>query len=223
MSQFGSGWAWLVHDGYRVLIVTTTNQDSPISDGLDAAARHRRLGARVLPRLREPPRGLRRRVAERRRLGGRRASASPPRRCPTSRTSSRGSVSVCGDEHEFGEVTLDEARAQSAELRALAGWGPMAKVGAIAPRLGRPRAADAEGARSTTVAELEPGAIEKAAIDAVGHPARPLDGRAAGLRRRHPGAAAPHPSDGLRALPAAELARAAGRRRAARGRRSPAG
>ena len=34
MSTFGSGWAWLVHDGTRVLIVTTTNQDCPISDGL---------------------------------------------------------------------------------------------------------------------------------------------------------------------------------------------
>ena len=34
MSTFGSGWAWLVHDGSRVLIVTTTNQDNPISDGL---------------------------------------------------------------------------------------------------------------------------------------------------------------------------------------------
>ena len=34
MSTFGSGWAWLVHDGTRVLIVTTTNQDSPLSDGL---------------------------------------------------------------------------------------------------------------------------------------------------------------------------------------------
>ncbi|MEY2441729.1 MAG: superoxide dismutase, Fe-Mn family, partial [bacterium] len=31
MSTFGSGWAWLVHDGTRVLIVTTTNQDSPLS------------------------------------------------------------------------------------------------------------------------------------------------------------------------------------------------
>ncbi|CAA9489404.1 MAG: Superoxide dismutase [Mn], partial [uncultured Solirubrobacteraceae bacterium] len=39
-----------------------------------AAARHRRLGARLLPRLREPARGLRRRVAERRQLGRRRAA-----------------------------------------------------------------------------------------------------------------------------------------------------
>ena len=35
LSQFGSGWAWLVCDGYRVLIVTTSNQDCPISDGLE--------------------------------------------------------------------------------------------------------------------------------------------------------------------------------------------
>ena len=33
-SVFGSGWAWLVDDGTRVFIVTTTNQDSPVSDGL---------------------------------------------------------------------------------------------------------------------------------------------------------------------------------------------
>src|SRR5918997_16479 len=35
LSQFGSGWAWLVSDGYRVLIVTTSNQDCPISDDLE--------------------------------------------------------------------------------------------------------------------------------------------------------------------------------------------
>ena len=34
MSQFGSGWAWLVDDGTRVFIVTTSNQESPVSDGL---------------------------------------------------------------------------------------------------------------------------------------------------------------------------------------------
>ena len=32
VSQFGSGWAWLVHDGSGLAIVSTPNQDSPISD-----------------------------------------------------------------------------------------------------------------------------------------------------------------------------------------------
>ena len=39
-------------------------------DGDDAAARHRRLGARLLPQLPEPPPGLPRGVVERRQLGG---------------------------------------------------------------------------------------------------------------------------------------------------------
>ena len=33
VGQFGSGWAWLVHDGSGLAIVGTPNQDSPISDG----------------------------------------------------------------------------------------------------------------------------------------------------------------------------------------------
>jgi superoxide dismutase, Fe-Mn family len=33
VNQFGSGWAWLVHDGSRLAIVGTPNQDSPISAG----------------------------------------------------------------------------------------------------------------------------------------------------------------------------------------------
>jgi superoxide dismutase, Fe-Mn family len=33
IGQFGSGWAWLVRDGDGVAIVSTPNQDSPISDG----------------------------------------------------------------------------------------------------------------------------------------------------------------------------------------------
>jgi Fe-Mn family superoxide dismutase len=31
--QFGSGWAWLVHDGSGLAVVSTANQDNPISDG----------------------------------------------------------------------------------------------------------------------------------------------------------------------------------------------
>jgi superoxide dismutase, Fe-Mn family len=33
VGQFGSGWAWLVHDGSGLAIVSTANQDSPISNG----------------------------------------------------------------------------------------------------------------------------------------------------------------------------------------------
>ena len=33
VNQFGSGWAWLVHDGSGLAVVSTANQDSPISDG----------------------------------------------------------------------------------------------------------------------------------------------------------------------------------------------
>jgi superoxide dismutase, Fe-Mn family len=33
IKRFGSGWAWLVHDGSGLAILSTANQDSPISDG----------------------------------------------------------------------------------------------------------------------------------------------------------------------------------------------
>jgi superoxide dismutase, Fe-Mn family len=33
LGRFGSGWAWLVHDGSGLAIVSTPNQDNPISDG----------------------------------------------------------------------------------------------------------------------------------------------------------------------------------------------
>ena len=77
VNQFGSGWSWLVHDGSGLAVVGTPNQDNPISRRPDAAARRRRLGARLLPEVPEPPSRLHRRVVERRRLGqGRRAPRS---------------------------------------------------------------------------------------------------------------------------------------------------
>ncbi len=33
IARFGSGWAWLVHDGSGLAIVSTPNQDTPLSDG----------------------------------------------------------------------------------------------------------------------------------------------------------------------------------------------
>ena len=73
VKRFGSGWAWLVHDGSGLAVVSTANQDNPISDGKTPAARRRRLGARLLPEVPEPAPRLHRRVVERRQLaeGGR--------------------------------------------------------------------------------------------------------------------------------------------------------
>jgi Fe-Mn family superoxide dismutase len=33
VNQFGSGWAWLVHDGTDLAVIATANQDSPLSTG----------------------------------------------------------------------------------------------------------------------------------------------------------------------------------------------
>jgi Fe-Mn family superoxide dismutase len=33
VGRFGSGWAWLVHDGSGLQVTSTPNQDSPITDG----------------------------------------------------------------------------------------------------------------------------------------------------------------------------------------------
>jgi superoxide dismutase, Fe-Mn family len=33
VNQFGSGWAWLVHDGSGLAVLSTANQDSPLTDG----------------------------------------------------------------------------------------------------------------------------------------------------------------------------------------------
>ncbi len=33
IGRFGSGWAWLVHDGSGVALTSTANQDSPLSEG----------------------------------------------------------------------------------------------------------------------------------------------------------------------------------------------
>ncbi len=59
MTQFGSGWAWLVvgrqgqagRDEIR-------EPGQPLHEGADAAPRHGRVGARLLPEVSEPPRRL---------------------------------------------------------------------------------------------------------------------------------------------------------------------
>ena len=33
VNQFGSGWAWLIHDGSGLAVTSTPNQDTPVSQG----------------------------------------------------------------------------------------------------------------------------------------------------------------------------------------------
>ena len=68
IKRFGSGWSWLVWDGTGLAVLSTPNQDSPISRGQDPALRDRRVGARLLPQVPEPPPGVPRGDLERRRL-----------------------------------------------------------------------------------------------------------------------------------------------------------
>ena len=163
LSQFGSGWAWLVSDGYRVLIVTTSNQDSPISDDLEPL-----LGVDVWEHAYYLDYSNRRAdyvdawlnvvnwdVVEQR------YAAAP---VPEVADILVRLVTVCNVERRFGEVTMDEARKHAVELKALSGWGPLAKIGAIA-RGWSDLSVTMQKRKAETVAELDPGIVEKAAIE----------------------------------------------------------
>ncbi len=163
MSTFGSGWAWLVHDGTRVLIVTTTNQDCPLSDGLTPL-----LGVDVWEHAYYLDYENRRAeyvqawldVVDWNVVAQRFADAPVP---DVSDILER-TVSITGRMIPFGEITLDDAKTQASELKALAGWGPMAKVGSIA-RHWTDLAKTMEGRQAATVGELDPGQIKKYACD----------------------------------------------------------
>lgn len=62
----------------------------------------------------------------------------------------------------FGEVTAEEVRARAAELRSATGWGPTAKVAAVAMAWGE-LARLMDDARAQTVADLDPHAVEERA------------------------------------------------------------
>ena len=64
VTQFGSGWGWLALDGDTPQDPEDPERRQSAGRGHDPAARHRRVGACLLPRLREPPAGVRRGVPE---------------------------------------------------------------------------------------------------------------------------------------------------------------
>jgi Fe-Mn family superoxide dismutase len=161
MSQFGSGWAWLVDDGTRVFVVTTSNQESPVSDGLTPL-----VGIDVWEHAYYLQYENRRddyiegwlnvvdwEAAEALYAGAPRPDVSDV----LVRT-----VSIAGHVKAFGEITLDDARTQAAELKALSGWGPMAKVGSVA-RGWTELAATLDKHGAATVSELDAAVVLRVA------------------------------------------------------------
>ena len=63
MGQFGSGWAWLVADGGKLAVMSTPNQDTPVSQGR-LRCWSRRLGARLLSEISESAGRLREGLVE---------------------------------------------------------------------------------------------------------------------------------------------------------------
>ena len=74
VGRFGSGWAWLLKTASGVEIMSTPNQDSPIMEGKMVGVRLRRVGARLLLEVSEPPPGLSGGLVERGQLEGNRKS-----------------------------------------------------------------------------------------------------------------------------------------------------
>jgi len=163
LSVFGSGWAWLVFDGQRVFIATTTNQDNPISDGLTPL-----LGLDVWEHAYYLTYENRRpdyieaffNIINWETVATRYAEAPRP---DVSEALGRP-VSISGAQKRFGDITYDDARTQAAELKALTGWGPMAKVGTVA-RAWTALAVSLEKHEAATVTELEPSEVAQMAED----------------------------------------------------------
>ncbi len=67
--QFGSGWVWLAGAKGEVHIMTTPNQDNPITQGHFPIFGNDVLGARLLPEIQQPPSRIFSRLVERNQLG----------------------------------------------------------------------------------------------------------------------------------------------------------
>ena len=79
VKRFGSGWSWLVWDGTGLAVYSTREPGLADLAGPRAAARDRRVGARLLPQVPEQAPRLSRGLVERRQLGRGRRGATPRR------------------------------------------------------------------------------------------------------------------------------------------------
>ena len=167
VNQFGSGWAWLVLDGSGLAVIGSRQPGQPDLRRQDAAAGRRRVGARLLPEVPEPPPRLHRGVVERRQLEqGRGALRAGPR-------SRRPSSSV--------EGPLDIARGRAhaprgPPLRRLTGRAAVAATAAHATAAGRAgllenavRRGQASSS-STAASELAPPRSTPLSIESARHP-----------------------------------------------------
>ena len=76
VGRFGSGWAWVIDQGGKLVIESTREPGQPADGRQEGRVRRRRLGARLLPEVPEPPARLPRRLVERRELGRDQQAAS---------------------------------------------------------------------------------------------------------------------------------------------------
>ena len=79
--------------------------------------------------------------------------SEPAQHDPESVLSER--VYASGRAKPFGELTAEEVKARADELRAATGWGPTARVAAVAMAWGE-LARLMDGAQAQTVADLDP-------------------------------------------------------------------
>ncbi len=68
-TRFGSGWAWVIDNGGKLEVDQHAEPGQPVDGREEGDPRHRRVGARLLPEIPEPPPRLPRRVVERGQLG----------------------------------------------------------------------------------------------------------------------------------------------------------
>ena len=86
--------------------------------------------------------------------------SEPAQHDPESVLSER--VYASGRAKPFGELTAEEVKARADELRAATGWGPTARVAAVAMAWGE-LARLMDGAQAQTVADLDPAAVTERA------------------------------------------------------------